>query len=217
MKDYIIDLIHRMNVVEKEANSDSSISFQAYRDAEELSDSMYIPTLIQLIELHPSPQDKKFRSSAYFILGKLLFKIVNLSATQFLIHQLRQESDKYVLSSMLDAIADLEKPETIDIMPILDSIDHEKWLVRYSAIRALEKSRNPTARLFLVHYLESLENLKKYRYEITYANSVLSDIGEPNDIRLLARYTRVSFIDIKDSANYAIKRINKRQKKEVVL
>ena len=51
---------------------------------------------------------------------------------------------------------------------------------------------------------------KKYRFELFYANSVLGNIGEPNDIALLEQHIHSRIKDVRGTAVYAIENIKKR-------
>lgn len=124
---YLFNLISRMSVVHHAQSSDESISFKAYREAEALYNKTFIPLLIEIIKNRHEPKDKHIRNAAYFILAKLLQKHNDISTIQFLINQTLKESDRYIISHLLDQISDLEKPDNIDIEPILRYIENTNW------------------------------------------------------------------------------------------
>lgn len=205
----LLNLIERMSVPEQHVNSDISISFKAHREAEKLNGIGLLPQLKEYILTHQSPKEKEKRNHAYFILGKLLQKIDQPEYTQFLINQLEVETDKYILSSMLDRLHDINKPDSLDIEPIIHCTKSEKWLIRHSAIRALSLSESPKARITALSFLES-NDLKKDKYEICYAISALSTIGTSEDIPVLERLTGVRYQDIKIASQNVITKIKKK-------
>lgn len=201
-----------MSTVDNAKSSDESISFRALREAELINDKEMIPIIIDLINNSNSSQDTLSRRDAYFILSKLLLKHQNLEALQFLINQVKIESDTYVISSLLDRISELEKPETVDIKPIVQYIQHQNWTIQHSAIGALKKSRNPEARKVIVDILlRYKEDIKKNKYNIIYAISTLSYIGNKDDLDLLGELSVSKIRDIRDSSIFAIESITKRQ------
>ncbi|MDQ0888561.1 HEAT repeat protein [Paenibacillus sp. V4I9] len=209
---YIINLINRMSTVDNAKSSDDSVSFRAHREAELINDKEMIPIVIDLINNPNRSQDTLTRRDAYFILSKLLLKHENLEALRFLINQVKIESDRYVISSLLDRISELEKPETVDIEPIVQYIQNQNRTIRHSAIGALKKSRNPEARKVIVDILlRYKEDIKKNKYDIIYAVSTLSYIGNKDDLDLLGELSVSKIRDIRDSSIFAIESITKRQ------
>jgi HEAT repeat protein len=55
------------------------------------------------------------------------------------------------------------------------------------------------------------EDEKKYEYEIIYANASLGSIGSKEDIPFLEKHVKSRKRDIRDSARFAIDRINERE------
>lgn len=217
MDQYLSDLLKRMGVKESNSNSSESTSFAAHREAEGLQKREYISILIEFISTRNSLKDKLVRKDAYFILGKLLIKYKNYEAVQFMIDQLRVESDKYILCSILDRLADIEKTDSIDITPIIEHIQNDKWLIRYSAICALKKSSSQLARQTAKDIIVECLDLKKFKSEVTYANSVLSDIGTYEEIDVLESLLSSRIRDIKDSAEFAIIKIKERNNIETII
>ena len=199
MESYLIDLINRMSKKEREVNSADSVSWKAHREAEALDDKRFIT---QLIDYLPFEKDKTHRGSAYFVLGKLLAKFTDNNAIQFFINRLQIETDKYILSRMLDRLAKIDKDKSIDITPILHCTENDKWLIRHSAISALEKTRHEAAKE-KVRTIVQLDDHKKNKNEIIYAVAVLGMIGEKEDIALLKPLFSSRIRDIKDSAQFA--------------
>ena len=196
---YLIDLIKRMSVEEKGVNSDDSVSWKAYREAESLDEERFIKQLMDYLTIE---NNKTFRDSAYFILGKLLMKFTDKVAIQFYIDRLIFETDKYVLSHMLDRLKDIEKEQSIELTPIIQCTESEKWLVRYSAINALTKTNHEAAKS-KIRAIVQLDDQKKYKYEIVYAVATLGTVGEIEDIALLKPLFSSRIRDIRDSAKFA--------------
>jgi HEAT repeat protein len=209
---YIRNLINRMSTVDNAKSSDESISFKAHREAESLSDKDLVPILVDHISNSSSQEMKSSRKAAYFMLSKLIQKHENLEALQFLINQLKLETDKYVISSMLDRISELNKTESIELDPIFQFLQHQDWTIRHSAISALKKSRNPQARKVILEIiLRNKDDFRKNKEDIIYSVSTLSDIGIIEDLELLEELSINKIRDIRDSSTYAIESINKRQ------
>lgn len=125
--------------------------------------------------------------------------------------QLEVETDKYILSGMLDRLADIKIPSDISVKPIVRLAMNEKWLIRHSAIRALGASATLESKQALAYYINQ-EDVKRYKYEITYANAALGEIGSVEDIPLLEQHINNRISDVRGSAVFAIERIQARIK-----
>lgn len=213
-KEQIILLIERMNTVENVRESSDSISWKAHREAETLDDASLYPLLQEIICENSKPKEKKNRGAAYFIIGKLLINSFHKAACEFFIAQLMVETDKYIIASMLERMADIEIPSDICIEPLVYHSRNEKWLIRHSAICALGSSRTEMSKAALAFYLNQ-EDEKAYKQEIIYANASLGRIGELSDIPLLEKHILSRSRDIKISAQFAIDRIRKREQQLV--
>ena len=203
MEKHLVNLIERMCTKDNLAsgyNSDNSASWNAYRDAEKLTDEKYIPQLMEYISVE---KKKEFRRAAYFILGKLLAKTVDSTAIQFYVNRILLETDKYILSAMLGGLQDVKKDSSIDISPIIQCISSDKWLVRQAAIKALEKTNHEIARE-TIQAIVQLEDHKKNKYDISYAISVLATIGTIEDVALLKPLITSRIRDIKEGAKFAV-------------
>lgn len=210
MDEYLQELIERMlRNDDSSMSSKESVSFSAYREAEKLTNKDYLSQLKVFIENNPQKNKRTFRDKAYFIMGKLLINNPDINYIEFLIHRLLIETDKYIISSVLDRLADISFLEEINIEPIVQYTKNEKWLIRNSAIRALQSSNSKMARQTAIGFLKS-EDIKRDRYEITYANATLSRIGRIEDIVFIQPLTEVRLLDIRDSAKFAIEAIEKR-------
>jgi len=206
---YLEELIARMNINEEVKSSNESVSWKAHREAEMLSDTLLYPILKELILLNSKAKDKKNRDAAYFIMGKLIKNAPNDDGIAFYLKQLEIETDKYILSSMLDRLSDITIPTKIPIGIIVSLSTSSKWLIRHSAINSLGSSATLESKQALYFYINK-DDEKKYKYEITYANSSLGKIGSIEDIPIINQHIKSKIRDIRESAEFAIKRIQER-------
>ena len=208
MDNYLIDIIDRMlDVSDKttEAGYDSSktISWKALREAEKVEDAAYIPQLIAFID---NQKDKKKRDRAYFLLGHIAKNTSDLKALQYLISRINQETDKYIISALLDRIAAIKKPIGTDLQPLIQATKSDKWLIRHSAIQSLKNASDSVAETALIEILIDSDD----PYDLTYANATLNKIGTLRAIPFLEKHLKSRKRDVKDSAKYAIEEIKKR-------
>lgn len=218
MRNYLLELITRINTRdEKFTNSTETTSWKALREAETLTDPALFPILQEIIEGHEGKKKEKreIRDAAYFIFGRLMQKSFNQGACAFFLKRVEVETDKYVLSSMLERMKDWWKlagitiPADLDISPILTLAKSDIHQVRYSAIVALGACPRKESRNALAYYLTQ-EDEKAYKYEIYYANIAMQGIGELEDIPLLERFLKSRRPDTKMTAQYAIQFIRER-------
>ena len=208
MNEYLVDIISRMNdksdqIMESGYNSSDTISWKALREAEKVDNVNYIPELIEFID---SEKDKKIRDKAYFLLGHIAKNTNDVGATKYMIKRVDKESDKYVVSSLLDRIANLKKPNGIDLEPIINAIESDKWTIRQSAIQSLKNSEDKIAEKTLIGILSNSED----QYDLTYANATLNNIGTEKAIPYLEKHLNSRKRDVKGSAKFAIESIKKR-------
>lgn len=194
-------LLDRMSVKNQDVKSSKdSISWNAHRDAEKLTNVEYIPLLIFYIQNEKSQDHIK---SAYFALGKLAKNTDSAEALIFLVSRVSNETNKYVLSSLLDLIADLKKPASININPIISTIQDKRWQVRQAGIRALNYCKNHEAEMALIGILkDSTETL-----DLLYTCATLRNIGSAQSIPFLERFITSRNQDLKTTANAAIENI----------
>ncbi len=208
MDKYLHDLIDRIGddtqeVVDGVYDSSTTISWKALREAEKVNDEGLVPQLIKFIS---EEKDKKKRGSAYFLLGHIAKNTENLSAVNFLIERVGFETDKYIISSLLDRIANIKKPNGIDLQPLIKATKSEKWLIRHSAIQSLNNSEDALAESTLIEIIDSSID----PFDLTYANATLNRIGTPRAIPYLEKHLKSRKRDVKDTARYAIEEIVKR-------
>ena len=210
MDNYLIDLINRMCEISDqklEAGFDSSktISWAALREAEKLDNKDFIPQLIDFIS---KEKDKLRRNKGYFALGYLAKNTSDISALNFLIKRVEEETDKYVVSSLLDRIANIKKPKGTDLQPLINSLKSNKWLIRHSAIQSLKFSDDPMAETALIEIIIHSED----PYNLSYANATLNNIGTLRAIPYLEKHIKSRKRDVKLSAQLAIESISKRHR-----
>lgn len=207
MEQYLTDLIGRM-CDDSDANTtktgSETISWKAFREAERITDESYISELIGFID---KEKNKKKRDKAYFILFKIAKSTDNLEATQFLIFRIEKETDKYILMSVLDGLADLNKPKGTDLENIIIATENEKWQIRHSAINALKKTNDEAVENLVLKILNSTDD----KYNISSCISTLKDIGTEKSIPHLEKYLSSRIRDIKDGAEGAIEAIRNKK------
>lgn len=209
-KDEICSLLNRMCTTENVKSSAESISWQAHREAERIADPSVFPILHQIITERNGVRDKKLRRAAYFVLGKVLKNVFDEEYLSFFIKQLRVESDKQLISAILDRLCDIDIPPALDIGPIIAHAKSQNKQVRRSAICALGSSSAPESIEALKYYLLQTDE-KEYGYEIIYANAALGKVGCASDIYYLQRHVDSRKSDIRESARFAIEKIKTRE------
>ena len=210
MEKYLIELIDRLcdeSDQKMVAGYDSSktISWIALRESEKITEEKYISQLIDFIEIE---KNKKKRDKAYFTLSKIAKNINNLKATEFLIYRIEKETDKYILMSMLDRIADLKKPNGTNLTNIIIATENDKWQIRHSAIEALKNTDDEIAESHVISILDKTED----KFNLIYCISTLYSIGTQKAIPYLEKHLTSRIRDIKSGAKYAITEIEKRKK-----
>ena len=208
MDNYLIDIIQRMLETSDQimiAGFDSSItiSWKALREVEKIKTEDFIPQLILFID---NEKNKKKRDKAYFLLGHIAKNISNTTALNYLIQRVDKEVDKYMIASLIDRIADLNKPMKTDLQPLIQATKSDKWLIRHSAIQSLDNSLDPDAETALTEILDNSDD----PYNLTYANTTLYKIGTIKAIPHLEKHLKSRKRDVKNTAKCAIDEIIKR-------
>lgn len=212
-KENLYVLINEMNDDTPCSCSSESISWKAHRKAERLNDKDSFPLLKEIVLENEHKRDVKkrnIRDAAYFIGGKLLSNVFDYEFCEFYIARLNCETSKFVLSSMLDRLAEFDAPQSPNIDLIVECTQNEKWQIRLSAIRALGSFDTNKSRVCLRAFV-NLDDEKKYVDEIVYAQAALGRIGKKEDIKLLQKHANSRKVDIKISARRAIERIENRE------
>lgn len=204
MRQELVNLIQRITVREKLVNSDESISWQAYREAELLDDKTLVDELDAY--LHQKPEREQ-RSAAYFIIGKIGTNCLSEECASRLIEYSSKERDKYALAGLLDRLADIPKPESVDVRLLFPFLKDKRWLVRHSAIRSLKHSQNAEAEDKLLEILATTAD----PYDATYCRATLNQIGTRKALPALAQNLKFRKRDVKVSAQAAIDAIEARE------
>lgn len=207
-EDKIYDLIARMTIKEHSTSSKESVSWNAYREAERISDETVYPILMRIIE--ENHKNKAVREAAYIIMGYSLRNIFNKEACIFLIQKLDEETYMQGVTSILESLACIHIPEDIDMSLVIKCSQNDKWQIRHSALSALGSSATHANRDALLYFINQ-EDEKKYEYEIIYANASLGKIGLKEDIPFLEKHIKSRKKNISDSALFAIDRIKERE------
>ena len=205
MQEYLLELISRMTAKEDHClNSDHSIAWHAHREAETLSDSSMVDELAEYVN---KERDKKRRSAAYFILGKLGQKVRGIDCASILLSRLSDEQDKYVLSSVLNALSWIGKPGSLDLRPLYGLLRDDRWLVRHSAIQSLRLTDTPEAEDKLIDLLVTTTDT----HDMIYCHATLNEIGSTKSLLYLEKNLSSRKRDVKLSAKSAIEAIKSRE------
>lgn len=214
----LLDLIARINTKDEHFTvSSETTSWKALREAESLDDPGLFPLLREIITEHEgkAKEKREVRKATYFVYGRLMERVFSPAEAPFFLGRLTVETDKYVLSSILDRVSDwgrkrLLLPEGMDFSPVLALTADDRRPVRHDAIRALSACPGEASRRACAFYLGQ-EDEKGYQYEIYYANIALQTIGGPEDIPLLERFLKSRRPDLRLTAQYAIQYIRERE------
>jgi len=208
LRPYLKELIDRITHPETARSSAESVSWHALREAEQLSD----PTMIdELSEYVKRESDKQKRGAAYFIIGKLGLKCRSIDCARTLISASQREKDKYILASLLDRLANIQKPREVDLSPVFPLLKDTRWLVRYSAIGALRNSASPECESEIIAILDSSSDPD----DIIYCNATLNSIGSIGAIPHIEKHMTSRKRDIKISGKLAIEAIMERHHERI--
>jgi HEAT repeat protein len=185
-------------------NSSLSISFKAHREAETLSDPKYIDNIIDNISNEKKP---KRRGAMYFIIGRIIEHNYYEPGMLFLINRLDFETNKYIVSAMLDRIADTHKPSHLDLTKIFKCLKHKDWQVRFSAITALSKTENPLVDDFVIAILE---DPKKTRIHQELALTVIYNVGTLKCLPTVEKLSKSKSRILKEQAKEVLKTLKEK-------
>jgi len=185
-------------------NSENSISWHAHREAEQLADISMIDELKSFLVEKPSKEE---RSAAYFILGKIGTNSVSQRCATALIKYSTIETDKYLLSNILDRIADIPLEAEVELDPLFLLLNDKRWLVRRSAIQSLKGSENSNAETKLLDVLAAVTD----PIDIVFCHSTLNRIGTRKSLPAIKQGLTSRKRDVKMSAQSAIEAIETRE------
>ena len=203
MRHDLLNLIDRMTADEKAVSSSDSIPWHAHREAERLDDESLLGELGEYLTKRHS-KDK--RMAAYFIIGKIGKNCRSPDCASLLIAYTFEEKDKYALGSLLQQLAGLPKPESIDIGPLFLLLKDERRLVRHAAINSLQGCESAEAEDKLLDVLASTTD----HFDAVYCHAVLNRIGTPKSLPALALNAESRKRDVKESARAAVAAIEVR-------
>jgi hypothetical protein len=188
-------------------DSSKSIIWKALREAETLTDTSYIDNIIENIG---TEKNKKQRDKLHFIIYRICENTASKKGLEFLIDTIDKETDKYIISAILDGIIYLQKPAQTDLTKIFNATNHKTWLVNQSAIRALQNTNNSKVEPFICNFLDMQPLLKSHA--ISYAITVLYNLGTPACLPSLERQTSNKSRNIKNEAKGTIETIKEKFK-----
>ncbi|NIG54336.1 HEAT repeat domain-containing protein [Chitinophaga sp. Cy-1792] len=192
--DYLTNLINRICDRSDQLHDSQTISWQALREAEQLANHAYIPTLYQFIENEP---DKEKRRAAGYIIAQLARNTNEPEVIRFLIDRLRMEQDADMVTGIQQ---DLERglpiPGYINIQPLLNNTLSNNANVRRSALLALRQTKNPAVEEWALQVLQRTVN----EYDIYYIALLLHKIATRKSLQALKRLLEHSRQDIRSMA-----------------
>jgi len=203
MRQELLELIQRMTVHQDVVSSSDSISWQAHREAEMLADMPLVDELDAYLGQRPK---KEQRSAAYFIIGKIGKNCLSGECASRLIEYSSKEPDKYALASLLERLADIPKPESVDVRPLFPLLKDKRWLVRHSAIQSLKRCTSAEAEARLLEILATTSD----PYDVIYCHATLNQIGTHKALPALTQNLKSRKRDVKVSAQAAIEAIKAR-------
>jgi hypothetical protein len=200
---YITELVNRMldNSDQNMVPYDSSktISWAALREAETITDTSFIDNIIENIS---TEKNKKRRHYLYFIVYRICENRPYQKGLEFLIDRIDKETDKYIVSVILDGLIDLHKPVETNLDKIFAATKHKTWQIWFSAISALQNTNNPKVVELMIEIIDG-EPLEK-SYKISNAMTVLYNCGTAKCIPFLEKQLSNKSRNIKEEAKTAI-------------
>jgi len=203
MQQELHTLIERMSTEEPVVDSRRSVSWQAHREAEILCDPAIVGELRDYLRTMP---DNRRRRSVYFILGKLGQRAAAGDCVSILLESLGSEADKYVLSSLLDALSGLNLPADACMDHIFAYLKDDRWVVRHSAIGALAGSNSHQAEDRVLGLLKATTD----PFDMIYCHATLGRIGSAMAIPYLEANAKSQKRDVRISAQAALEKISRR-------
>ena len=200
MRESLIDLIERMTRPEPHANSADSVSWHAHREAEKIDDVSLLQELNAFLE---NSAGKEARSAVYFIIGKIGKNCGSPECASVLIARSKTEKDKYALSALLDRLADIPKPASVDLAPVFALLQDKRWLVRHAAIRSLINTASAEAEGRILAHLRDASDPD----DAICCHATLNRIGTAAALPALEAGLKSRKRDVKLSAQAAIEAI----------
>src|SRR6266705_2387489 len=150
MRPYLADLIKRLSKDGRVVSSTQSASWAAHREAEELRDETMVDELVSSVA---SEKAKARRAACYFVIGKIGRNLQYLRCARVLLDLLNTETDKHNIASILERVAEIEKPSAFDLSFVYALLEDPRWRVRHAAIQALGNSESEEVETRLLQHL----------------------------------------------------------------
>jgi hypothetical protein len=203
MIDYLTNLVNRICDRSDQLHNGQTTSWQALREAEQLANHAYIPSLYQYIEQEP---DKDNRRAAGFIITQLSRNTNDPEVIRFLLGRLTIEQD----ADMITAIQqDLERglaiPGYINLEPLFNNTLSVNNNIRRSAMLALGGANNLAVEDWALSLLKRAVN----EYDIYYITLLLHKTGTQKSLPALRRLLEYHRQDVKSIAFATIADIEK--------
>lgn len=203
MRPELADLIDRMSIDEPVMNSDESVSWHAFREAEQLADPELLAELAVALDGEPS---QRMRQALVFTIGKIGKNIGQTTAKLALLRQIEVVKDADTLSAVFDRLAEGSKLEDHEAESILRFLADPRCQVRHSAINVLANSATSFPEDALLKFLEGTTD----KFNLIYGHEALRSIGTRKALPQLERGRRSSIRVVKRSAELAIQEIQER-------
>jgi HEAT repeat protein len=107
---------------------------------------------------------------------------------------------------LLDRLAEIPKPDDVDLEPIFALLEDKRWLVRHAAIRSLVNVSSPEPEQRLLALLGSTTDPD----DLTYCHATLNRIGTSKSLAVLRANLASRKRDVRLSAAAAIEAIEAR-------
>ena len=192
-----------MSAKERVASSSQSVSWHAHREAERLSDPALLTELRSLVASSASKSELR---ALYFVLGALGANTSDVRCAYLLVERVPVEKDKYVLASVLEALAKIEKPADFPLEGVFERLSDNRWLVRHAAIGALLKTNSSVVEDRLLQHLASTND----PYDMIYCHVTLGSVGSAKCLPALQPGLASRKQDVKGSAEAAVRAIGLR-------
>lgn len=195
----IHDLIEKMVTPDEPFLTDSSesVSWIAYREAEEVGDETLISVLAEFIESLRNKESKaarEKRDAAYFILKCIGENTSDKRVPNILMKSIECETNMYTLMYLLDWVK-VQKNYVPDYKKILPFLEDKRWQVRLPAIELLGKCKNVAVDDALLEILASSND----RFEIHDICNALHYINPEKAIPLLVKKIKHSDREVRST------------------
>ena len=169
----------------KSIESGKWISWFATRQAEKINDINQAETL--KVKIENKNENIEIRRKSFFCLGHLSKNTNNKELFEYLINNLKSESEE-IQETIFASIRNAEKPIEYDLSPIIEILKNGKIGMKTSAAIALKYSENPEIELIL---LNSFQNEKNKHLQEMIA-STLRTLGTEKSLYILEKKLKIA-------------------------